>query len=189
MYVDMCRGMFIHIRMCVHSLTPVHLATFYGYACDMQPICHLHFLRGLPSGLYVSRKSHRYLSGFGFPWLSCGPPFDANLNELKWSMRSGQDHCWFHLYSQLGHKWSLVIHPQLLPRSGLRAPFHYPLLMTLSLLSGPQPCFLTMVSATIIWWVQSLGSPAGIVTPSWKKHISLPSLPQRFSLFPSNGFF
>lgn len=128
-------------------------------------------------------ESHRYLSGFGFPWISCGPPFDVNLNELKWSMRSGQDDCRFHLHSQLGHRWSLVFHSSLLPRPGSGVSFHYPLLMPLPLLSGPQPYFL-MSLATIIWRMQSVSSPAVLLTPSWKKHIPLTSPPPRSSYFP-----
>lgn len=89
-----------------------------------------------------------------FPWDILWSEFDGNISGLKWSMRSGQDDRWFHLYSQQGCQRSLVIHPPCAPgRSG--GLFPLPFVATLPLSSRPQPCFLAEGSATIIWQVQS----------------------------------
>ena len=57
-------------------------------------------------------------------------------------MRSGQDNCRFHLHSQLGHRWSLVIHPSLLLRPGAGVSFYYPLLW---------PCFCFPRPSLVSW--------------------------------------
>lgn len=114
-----------------------------------------------------------------FPWDILWSGFDGNVSGLKWSMRSGPDNCWFHLYSQQGCQRSLVIHPPSAPdwSGGL---FPLPLLQPCLWVPGPSP-----VSWQRVQWPSfdkcNLGSP-GIM------HVQSPeALSSMFS--PSEVFF
>lgn len=114
-----------------------------------------------------------------FPWDTLWSGFEGNVSGLKWSMRSGRDDRWFHLYSQQGCQRSLVTHPPCAPgRSGVS--FHYPWL---------KPCLWVPGPSLFPGRGFSDHDVRSTILDPLVSHLPLCSLPQRSSLFTGMDSF
>lgn len=183
MYFIMCR--------CMFALTCAHHCSYFSYMLwvGMWDVANLPLISSVwPLLAYQCQKKKPMI--FKWLWSPCDIPWSCIWCEYKW----------MEMKHEIRVEWPLI--PSLLPagpqmepsnpflsapQAKVRVSFHYPLL---------QPCHRFLGPSLVSWErVQQQSSGKCDLRLSWyntqspKKHIPLLSLPQRSSLFPSDGLF